>query len=166
MIRLAKSALIGALGLFVTVFALNNIANFSTAISHVGYVLSQADHTVYPVSLFPALNADLIVTATLCLIIAAELATGVVLLKGGLDLFRARAQAVQAFEDAKSAALLGCLMAIGVWFGLFMVLGGTFYQMWQTPLGRGSFDDSYTMVMVAGMMFLIVRSPDAQARSS
>lgn len=160
MIRAGKSAFVAAFGLLVTIFALNNIVNFDIALTHVAYVVGQTEHAVYPKGLVPVLGGDAIVTAILCLIIAAELAAGVTLLKGGFDMARALGGPAEAFEEAKSTALLGCLLAIGVWFGLFVLVGGGFYQMWQTGLGRGSFNDSSTMVIFAGLVFLITRSPD------
>ncbi len=167
MIRAAKTALVILLGLQVVFLALNNIANFEIAVGMVSYVISQTEHTAYPTSLFPALGDDMggnmLPTAILCLIITAELVAGAALLKGGIDMARALRAPIGTFEQAKAFALLGCLLSIGVWFGLFVVLAGTFYQMWQTPLGRGSFNDSYTMVMFAAVLFLVIRSRETEA---
>lgn len=51
-------------------------------------------------------------------------------------------------------------MAMVVWFGGFIVLGGALFQMWQTEIGDSSFDGSFAYAVTAGLILLFVDRPD------
>lgn len=51
-------------------------------------------------------------------------------------------------------------MAIVVWFGLFMVLAGAYFQMWQTELGAASLAGAFQLVGASGIVLLFVNMAD------
>jgi predicted small integral membrane protein len=52
-------------------------------------------------------------------------------------------------------------MALVVWFGGFIVIGGVLFQMWQTKIGAGSFHDAFIFAAMGGLVLLILSSSDA-----
>jgi predicted small integral membrane protein len=52
-------------------------------------------------------------------------------------------------------------MAMVVWFGGFIVVGGVLFQMWQTQIGAGSLKDAFVFAASGGLVLLFVNSPDA-----
>lgn len=52
-------------------------------------------------------------------------------------------------------------MAMVLWFGGFVVLGGALFQMWQTQVGLGSFDGAFTYAATSGLVLLFLNQPDA-----
>ena len=57
-------------------------------------------------------------------------------------------------------AIMGCVMALLVWFGLFMVIGGAYFQMWQTPLGAAAQGGAFQYAISSGIVLLFVNAPD------
>ena len=49
-------------------------------------------------------------------------------------------------------------MALFVWFGLFMVVGGAYFQMWQTPLGGAAQAGAFQYAMISGLVLLFVNA--------
>ena len=43
---------------------------------------------------------------------------------------------------------MGAGMAMVVWFGGFIVIGAVLFQMWQTPIGAGSFHDAFIFAAI------------------
>jgi predicted small integral membrane protein len=161
MFRLLKAALVLFVGLHALLYALQNIANLDAALAAISYVLSGADHTVYPDSMFFSITAPALHWAVLCVVIVGEGTIGFFGLKGAWDMFRARNDSAEAFHSAKKAGAWAAGLALLVWFGLFMTFGAAFFQMWQTAVGTGSMEGAfmYSMASVATVLFVYL-TPD------
>lgn len=159
-IRILKIVLVLFVGLLALFFAAANIANWASGLETVGYVLGMGGHDYYSNPIFlPITNAFLIAAAFL-IIIAGESVVGALSLKGAWDLWRKRKVGADEFDSAKTFAILGCGMAMVVWFGGFMVLGGGLFQMWQSEIGAGSFRDAFTVAVTSGIIMLFLNTPD------
>jgi len=159
-IRYLKVLLVLFTGLMCLLYGLQNIANLQVAHQVVGLVLSMADHQSYPNSMLPAITSPILTGLAVAVIIALELAAGVVALKGCLDLWQQRHASSEAFQQAKSWALLGCGLAVLIWFGLFGVIGGAWFQMWQTELGSQSLNGAFQFAVSAALVLIFVNMPD------
>ena len=95
----------------------------------------------------------------LALIIGAELAAGMLAMKGAWDLWSSRAAQASVFNQAKKYALLGCGIGAIVWFGFFGVLGGAYFQMWQTELGTMSLDGAFQYFVSCILILIFVNMP-------
>jgi len=159
-IRSLKAALTAAVALMGLLYALQNLANLGEAFSAVAHVLRMEAQTVYPQSWGPAVTADWLIWLGLASIILAELAIAALAGKGAWDLWRARKVPAERFNAAKTYAVLGCGAAVLLWFAVFVVIGGGYFQMWQTDIGQASFGDAFRMAAMAGIVLLIVNAPD------
>ena len=159
-IRYLKVLLVLFTGLMCLLYGLQNIANLQVAHQVVGLVLSMADHQSYPNSMLPAITSPILTGLAVAVIIALELAAGVVALKGCLDLWQQRHASSEAFQQAKSWALLGCGLAVLIWFGLFGVIGGAWVQMWQTEVGSQSLNGAFQFAVSAALVLIFVNMPD------
>lgn len=153
-IRILKIVLVLCVGLQALVYAIQNVVNLDAAFGAVAYVFSMADHVVYPDHIGPPVTWAPLVWLALCLIIASETLVGLLCFKGAVDMWRARHEAVAQFVRAKTAAILGCGLAMVVWIGFFMALGGAWFQMWQTEVGAGSLEGAF-MYSVSSAVVLI-----------
>ncbi|HAO36648.1 MULTISPECIES: DUF2165 family protein [unclassified Hyphomonas] len=160
MIRISKIILILFVGLQGLFYALNNIVNFEAATSFVQGVLPMAGNEAYPNAFGPAISSPVLITIVLCFIILGELLVAAFSLKGAYDMFRVRGGSAEGFNDAKTWAIMGCVMALLVWFGLFMVIGGAYFQMWQTPLGAAAQGGAFQYAISSGIVLLFVNAPD------
>lgn len=71
-------------------------------------------------------------------------------------MFTASAGSPAEFAAAAEWALIGCGIALLLWFGLFLTVGAALFQMWQTQLGQGAMGDAYRNGVFAGMVMLML----------
>ena len=64
------------------------------------------------------------------------------------------------FNGAKTYAVLGCGMALIVWFGGFTVIGAALFQMWQGQVGVSSFEGAHMYLVPSGIVLLFVAMKD------
>jgi predicted small integral membrane protein len=159
-VRLLKIVLVLCVGLQGFLYVAGNVANWEAGIGAVGYVIGMQGHEVYPTHIFPSVTHPTLVTLAFLMILAGESLVGALCVKGAWDLWRVRSASAEAFNAAKTFALIGTAMAMVVWFGGFIVIGGALFQMWQTQLGAGSFDDAFVFAATGGLIFLLVSRPD------
>lgn len=160
-IRYLKIILVVFVGLNGWLYFAGNIANWDAAIGFIGHVLGMEGHEAYPTRIFPAVTSDVLVTIALLLILTGEFLVGALSAKGAWDLWRMRHKSADAFNAAKTYALLGTGMTMVVWLGGFVVIGGALFQMWQTELGSGSLNNAFAFAASGGLVLLFVNSPDA-----
>ena len=160
MLRWLKIVLVVFVALQGLFYAVQNLVNLHAAHSFVNNVLSMANHTVYPNHFGPALGSAPLTWSALGIIIAGEFAVGLVGLKGAYDMFAARRSTEAVFGHAKRYAFLACGVAVALWFGLFMVLGGAYFQMWQTQQGFTAFHSAFMYAAISGLVMLIVAARD------
>ncbi len=158
-IRILKIVLVGWISLLCLFYAAQNVANLEQAHGAIAYVLGMEGNEVYPASFGPAITHPVLTWAATSLIIALEFLAGGLATKGTWDLWRAR-RGAEAFNGAKTFAVLGLGTALFIWLGLFSVVGGAYFQMWQTELGSGSLGDAFSFVGMSGLVLLFVNMKD------
>jgi len=131
-IRYLKIVLVVFVSLLCLLYATQNVVNLQAAHGFVSAALSMAEHVAYPAALGPAITSSALVWVALAVIILFEFAAG----------------------------LLGCGAGIIVWFGFFTVIGGAYFQMWQTQLGSASLQGSFQYTMMIGLVLLFLNQPD------
>lgn len=159
-IRYLKIILVLLVGLTGLFFVAGNIANWNAGLDLVGYVLSMEGHEVYKTHIFPPVTNTALVTIAYLLILAGESLVAVLSLKGAWDLWGARKGSADTFNASKTYSILGTGMAMVVWFGGFIVIGGVLLQMWQTKIGAGSFHDAFIFAVIGGLVLLFVTQSD------
>jgi predicted small integral membrane protein len=161
-IRLLKVALSALIALLCLMYAVQNLVNLDAAFGAVGYVLGMSDHAVYPASFGPAVTHPTLVGAALTMIVALEFGAGLLAAWGGIDLWRARRAKATVFDAAKTRALLGCGVGLFVWLGLFSVVGGAYFQMWQTQIGAGSLNNAFQYIGMCGLALIFINMPERE----
>lgn len=159
-VRYLKILLVAFVGMQAWLYVAGNTANWESLIGAVGYVVGMQEHVIYPVHIFPAIGSPAAVVVCVLIILTGEFLVGALCLKGAWDLWRARSADAATFNGAKNLALLGTGMALVVWFGGFIVVGGALFQMWQTDIGSGSFRDAFVYAGTGGLILLFVNQPD------
>ena len=159
-IRYLKMTLVAFVGLSGVLLVVGNIANWNAGLGTVGYVLSMEGHEIYGTHIVPPVTSPALVTIAYLVILAGEFLVGALSLKGAWDLWSARRGSAEAFNASKTYAVLGTGMAMVVWFGGFVVIGGVLFQMWQTQIGAGSFHDAFIFAAAGALVLLFVSRPD------
>lgn len=148
--RQLKALLCLILGAMALLYVVHNLANFGEARAFFTYVTSHADQVAYPVTLLPVPAAPLVLMA-MALVFALEIAAGVLLVMASLEIARG-ARDPQRDARAMRLARTGIGCALLNWWGLFQVVAGAGYQMWQIEAGRDPFYSS----MLFGAMYMLV----------
>lgn len=160
MIRYLKILLVLCVALQGFGYVAANLSNWSTATGVVGAVLGQADRPYYPNAFFPAMTSPAMATLATVTIVTGEFLVGALSLLGAVNMFSAARKDAVAFNQSKTFAILGCGVALLVWFGLFHGLGGAVFQMWQHDLGRNSLADAHHFLVPSGIILLFVSMRD------
>lgn len=150
------SALVAFLALNCLLYAIQNLFNLDQARGFVEAVFGQDEAPFYPRSMMPAIRHPVLIWTALWIIIAAEFAAGLALAVGAVQMFMASGTSPADFAAATEWALIGCGIALLLWFGLFLTIGAALFQMWQTQLGQGAIGDAYRNGVFAGLVLLIL----------
>ena len=158
--RNLKITFVGLVALMCLMYAIQNLVNLDEAYFFVSSVVTMGQHAAYPDSFGPAINSPFLIWPALAMIIALEIAAGLATARGAFDMWRARSADAVQFGAAMKFAELGCGLGLVTWFGLFFVIGGAYFQMWQTELGMGSLNGSFQNSVMIGLVLLLMHAPD------
>jgi predicted small integral membrane protein len=157
--RYAKIAMSLVLAAFCLLVAVDNLLDYNANYKFVQHVLSM--DTTFPDN---ALKYRDITSPTLwhlayAAIIAAEGVTGALYLAGAVRLFQARNAPGAVFNGAKLLVIAASLLAFLVWFFGFMVVGGEWFDMWQSKIWNGQ-DAAFRFYVTALAVLIFVNQSD------
>ncbi|MGA7965179.1 MAG: DUF2165 family protein [Gammaproteobacteria bacterium] len=159
-VRYLKMVFVFFEALLCLFYATQNMANLHAAYGAVAYTTTMQGHALYPHAFGPGYGAPFLVGLTLAVIIFFEYLAGLLSAKGLWDLWKNRTAPVDVFNKAKGFALFGAGTAIFVWFGLFSVVGGAYFQMWQTQPGWTSLQGAFTYAVFSAIVLFFVNMKD------
>ncbi len=133
-IRLVKVVMVASVALFV---AYNNVADYDSNYEFVRHTLSM--DTTFPGNTLKgrAITSPTLWTLAYWGIIAAEAAVGLVLAFASVRVASAVRLPSRAFNAAKAYVVVGVGLGFLLWFTGFMVVGGEWFQMWQSTTWNG-----------------------------
>lgn len=158
-VRLSKVLLVLMLGVFALMVSIHNIIDYDTNFAFVQHVMSM--DTTFPNS---ALRWRAITNTTLHhggygLIIALELVTGILCFWGALQLWFSRRAPAAQFNASKDFAVAGLICGFALWFLGFMVVGGEWFQMWQSQTWNGQ-QAAFRFLVCIGIILIFLNQRD------
>lgn len=135
--RLSKIVMVLALAAFALLVTFNNITDYDSNYEFVKHVLSMDTTFKGNAGMYRAITSPALWTLGYWGIIAAEGITGLLLLLGALRMIRAYSGPAGTFDKAKDLVIAGATLGFLVWFFGFMVVGGEWFLMWQSPTWNG-----------------------------
>ena len=158
-VRLAKILLVCLVGLFSLLVGADNIVDYGTNYAFVQHVMSM--DTVFPNSslTWRAITNPALLHTAYGAIIAAELLTGMLCLLGAWRLWNARAYFASEFNAAKDVAIAGLVLGFALWFFGFMVVGGEWFQMWQSQTWNGQ-EAAFRFIGCIGLVLIFLVQKD------
>jgi predicted small integral membrane protein len=130
--RLAKTALVLMTALQGWILALSNTFSFQgVVVREVTRTLSMEATWQVPEHMWRATDSPFMIYAASFLIVGLEFAMAVLCTLGALQMWRARGGDAASFDSAKMLSLLGFFCGVVLFYGVFTVVGGNFYEMWQ-----------------------------------
>jgi len=159
LIRLSKIALVAAMGGFALLVAWGNTVDPMTNFAFVQHVLSM--DTVFPDNALigRAITAPALHWAGFGAIVVTEWAVAGLCLFGAYRLARALSGPAEGFDDAKGPAVAGLTLAVLLWFGGFMVIGGEWFLMWQSEIWNG-IDSAFRFAAMMLLVLIFLVRPD------
>jgi predicted small integral membrane protein len=136
-VRFVKIAMVASIAALCLLVAYDNVVDYDSNYQFVRHTLSM--DTVFPGNTLKsrAITSPALWAAAYSGIILAEAATGIVLALGAWRLWRALRSPAAVFNRAKTFAMVGIGMGFLLWFTGFMVVGGEWFQMWQSDHWNG-----------------------------
>ena len=159
-IRFAKIALVAAGGLFCLLVGYNNIVDYDSNFMFVQHVLTM--DTTFPdnaVRSSRAITDPQLHRIAYWLIIAAELVVGLLCIAGAFRLLMAVNAPAAQFNSTKTTATLGLAAGMLVWFFGFIVVGGEWFQMWQSQIWNGQ-EAAFRFVAMLGLFLVFLSLED------
>jgi predicted small integral membrane protein len=158
-IRAAKILLVTMIGLFSLLVGIDNILDYGTNYAFVQHVMSM--DTVFPSTTLTwrAITSPTLHQATYALIIAAELGVGLLCIAGAMRLWQSRFAPAVEFNAAKNIAIAGLVAGFAFWFFGFMVVGGEWFQMWQSQTWNGQ-QAAFRFITSIGIVLLFLTQKD------
>lgn len=146
--------------LMALIYVTQNVVNAEAAHQAIIYVMSGADHAVYPNSFGPKIENSTLGWIVVAIIFSLEYAAGLLIAKGTWDMWQARNAESATFSASKKWAQIGSGVGVFVWFGLFGVIGAALFQMWQTTAGAGSMNGAFQYFVSCAITLLFLNQPD------
>ena len=162
--RIAKTVMVGSLAVFALLVTFDNLTDYSTNYEFVRHVLSM--DTTFPGNglLYRRLTSPDLWQAAYALIILGEGLTGMTLLIAAiLLLWHIRSDAAR-FNRAKRLVHIGAALGFLVWFFGFLVVGGEWFQMWQSQTWNGQ-EAAFRFYVTILAALIFVNQQDADLRA-
>lgn len=163
-VRLVKVAMVATTAIFALLVAVDNVIDYGTNYEFVRHTLSM--DTTFPGNALTwrAITSPTVWTVAYWAIIAAEALTGLLLAWATLRLAAGLRGPAGSFNAAKSLVVVGAGVGFLLWFGGFMVVGGEWFEMWQSKRWNGqeaAFRFYITLLAVA----IFVNQPDGELKA-
>ena len=159
--RIVKAIMVGCLALFALLVTFDNLTDYDTNYAFIRHVLTM--DTTHPDNalLYRRIMSPAWWQVGYALIIAGEALTGVALAGATISLTRRLRSDATRFNRAKRLVYLGAGLGFLVWFFGFMVVGGEWFQMWQSHQWNGQ-QPAFRFHMTVLAVLIFVNQPDAE----
>jgi predicted small integral membrane protein len=135
--RAAKLVMVGCLALFALLVTFDNLVDYDSNFEFVRHVLSMDTTLRGNGLLHRRITSPVLWNAAYWLIILGEALVGTMLALGTVAMMRNLRADGARFNRSKRFVLVGAALAFLVWFFGFMVIGGEWFQMWQSAAWNG-----------------------------
>jgi predicted small integral membrane protein len=160
-LRISKIFLVACVSLFALLVGFDNILDYQPNFEAVRHILSMDTVSDDSTLRWRAITSEPVHHAAYWLIIAAEIASGLICARGAFDLYRALPQDGRAFDARKDIATLGLVALFGLYFLGFMIVGGEWFQMWRSAEWNEQ-EPAFRFIGCIGLILLFLRQPDSR----
>lgn len=160
-VRLSKIALVLAISVFGLLVGIDNLIDYGANYAFVTHVMDM--DTVFPDSTLTwrAITSPVLHEVAYAGIIAAELLSGALCAAGAGRLWKLRAAPAADFNAGKDLAVAGLALGFLLWFGGFLVVGGEWFQMWQSKTWNGQ-EAAFRFIACIGLVLIFLNQPDGE----
>ena len=159
-VRLSKTLMVAALGLFAFLVAFGNITDYGSNFAFVHHVFLM--DTIFPDATikYRAIEAEWIHHLGYVGIILLESVTSLLCFAGAWHLWRNRKQAARVFNRSKKVAVAGLTLGFLTWQVAFMSIGGEWFGMWMSSQWNGVPDAFRFFITILGVLIYLVHKDE------
>ncbi|HEX2842384.1 DUF2165 domain-containing protein [Hyphomicrobium sp.] len=160
LVRLSKALLALLLGVFALLVGVDNVIDYGTNFAFVRHVLSM--DTTFPGNtlMWRAITSEGVHHAAYAAIIASEIGVGLLCTAGAWRIFAGRDLPPREFRSAKSLAIAGLVAGFALYFFGFLVVGGEWFQMWQSQTWNGQ-EAAFRFAAMFGLVLIFTAMEDS-----
>lgn len=156
LIRYFKTLLVAFVAFHGLHWGLVNFYLWQTNFTEISPVLALEGTWGWPGNDLRAVTNPLLASVIIAVLYLSELSVGIFCALGVKNLWSARAGPNAGFHNAKKYAVAGCTMALVIWFGFFIIVGGDWFLMWQSEVGGFSLALAFKYVGSIGLVLLFL----------
>ena len=153
--RLVRTILVGSIALFFAVVVFNNLTDYSANFAFVSHVLSMDTTFKNPSVMWRAITSPALHHAAYASIIAWEAMTAFLCGLATVRMASGIRGDISSFPRGVKMATIGLTASMLLWLGGFLIVGGEWFLMWQSPTWNGQ-DAAFRMFAVTALVLLIV----------
>jgi predicted small integral membrane protein len=157
--RIAKVIMVSCLAIFALLVAFDNVTDYPTNYAFVDHVLSMDTTFQGNTLIYRRITSPVLWQAGYALIIAGEGLTGIAFATGTVSMTRFLRAHGTRFNQAKRFVTIGAVLGFLVWFFGFMVVGGEWFSMWQSPKWNGQ-EAAFRFYLTILAVLIYVNQPD------
>jgi predicted small integral membrane protein len=157
--RIVKAIMVASLASFALLVTFDNLTDYDTNYAFVRHVLSMDTTFQGSALLYRRITSPALWQAGYALIIAGEGLTGIILAAATIALVRCLRSDGVRFDHAKRLTIIGAALGFVVWFVGFMIVGGEWFSMWQSPTWNGQ-EAAFRFYMTILAVLIFVNQPD------
>ena len=155
LLRLAKIISVAAVGLMAAFIVIGNITDYSTNYFFVEHVMKM--DTIFPESHvhYRSIQSPFIYHVAYDFIILFEILMSFCCLKGSWIMLKNVKKDTVIFHASKNWAVAGIIIGILIWFVGFEVIGGEWFEMWQSATWNGLGAADRVLTFLAFVLILL-----------
>jgi predicted small integral membrane protein len=158
--RIVKIVMFGSLALFAGLVTFDNLIDYETNYDFVRHVLSMDTTPPGNALMGRSIASPSLWRAAYALIIAGEGVTALGFAGAAALLLRRVRSQGPSFNRAKGLTAVAAGLGFVVWFFGFMVIGGEWFQMWQSPLWNGQEAAFRIYVTILGVLIFVMQKDE------
>ncbi len=158
--RIAKVVMVGSLALFAFVVTFDNLTDYDSNFEFVRHVLSM--DTTFPGNAlqYRRITSPALWNSAYWLIIFGEGLTSLTLAVATFVLMRELRSGAARFNRSKRFVFIGTTFGFLVWFFGFMIVGGEWFQMWQSHSWNGQEAAFRFYLTILGVLIFVNQKDD------
>jgi predicted small integral membrane protein len=162
-LRAAKTSLVFGVALYLTLIAVNNVADYDSNYQFVRHVLMMDSTFPGNALMWRALNSPAWHTAFYWTMIVSELVAAALCWWGAFQLTKAQKKEPSEFREAKNVAIVGLTVGLLLFLVAFLIVGGEWFLMWQSKTWNGQ-QSALRMFTIIGIVLLFLVQPESEGR--
>ncbi|WP_419833268.1 DUF2165 family protein [Endozoicomonas atrinae] len=155
-LNMCKTVMVALVASYITMVFFNNVTDYSTNLSYIQHVMTMDSLPQDSSHHWRSIQLPQLHHVAYLFIIILQLLSSALCWKGFLQFLRHTNR--ESVISARQTSSLGLVLAFGIWFGGFFVIGGEWFLAWQTPWGGLS---SASRILIAiGVTLIFINLPD------